>query len=397
MVNIKASMMKGVGINIIILGFVSLFTDLSSQMVFPLIPLFLSTTLGASPIVVGLVEGCAETTASLLKVFSGYWSDRIKKRKPFVFIGYGLSGLMKPLFAFSYVWQSVLVIRIAERIGKGIRNAPRDAIVAESCDTGVMGKAYGIHRAMDGFGSILGVVMALILLFFLDIRDIFLLAGIPAIIAVLLVLFIKEKKKDVPVKSVASIRISFKALTPELKKFIIISTIFTLGHFGYAFLLLRALDIGQDITNTLVMYILFYLIYTIFTIPAGIISDKFGRKPVIISGYLLFGLTSIGLSLTSDLFWTVSLFMLYGLFFAMIDGVQRAFVVDLTPPELKATALGTFHAATGLAALPAGLIAGLLWEFFSPETTFFYSFIVSIIAAVLLLLWSKSPCEFKSV
>jgi MFS family permease len=396
MVSIKASMMKGVGTNIIILGFVSLFTDLSSQMVFPLIPLFLSTTLGASPTVVGLVEGCAETTASLLKVFSGYWSDRIKKRKPFVFIGYGLSGLMKPLFAFSYVWQSVLVIRIAERIGKGIRNAPRDAIVAESCDTGVMGKAYGIHRAMDGFGSVLGAVMALILLFFLDIRDIFLLAGIPAIIAVLLVLFIKEKKKDVPVKNVASIRISFKALTPELKKFIIISTIFTLGHFGVAFLLLRALDIGQDITNTLVMYILFYLIYTIFTVPAGMISDKFGRKPVIISGYLLFGLTSIGLSLTSDLFWTVCLFMLYGLFFAMIDGVQRAFVVDLTPLELKATALGTFHAATGLAALPAGLIAGLLWEFFSPETTFFYSFIVSIVAAVLLLR-SKSPCEFKSM
>jgi MFS family permease len=181
-----------------------------------------------------------------------------------------------------------------------------------------------------------------------------------------------------------------------LKKFIIISTIFTLGHFGVAFLLLRALDIGQDITNTLVMYILFYLIYTIFTVPAGMISDKFGRKPVIISGYLLFGLTSIGLSLTSDLFWTVCLFMLYGLFFAMIDGVQRAFVVDLTPLELKATALGTFHAATGLAALPAGLIAGLLWEFFSPETTFFYSFIVSIVAAVLLLR-SKSPCEFKSM
>jgi MFS family permease len=396
MVSIKTSMMKGIGTNIIILGFVSLFTDLSSQMVFPLIPLFLSTTLGASPIVVGLVEGCAETTASLLKVFSGYWSDRIKKRKPFVFIGYGLSGLMKPLFAFSYVWQSVLVIRIAERIGKGIRNAPRDAIIAESCDTGVMGKAYGIHRAMDGLGSILGAVMALILLFFLDIRDIFLLAGIPAIIGVLLVLFIKEKKRDVPVKNVASIRISFKALTPELKNFIIISTIFTLGHFGVAFLLLRALDIGQDITNTLVMYILFYLIYTIFTVPAGMISDKFGRKPVIISGYLLFGLTSIGLSLTSDLFWTVCLFMLYGLFFAMIDGVQRAFVVDLTPPELKATALGTFHAATGLAALPAGLIAGLLWEFFSPETTFFYSFIVSIVAAVLLLR-SKSPCEFKSM
>ena len=396
MVNIRASMMKGVGTNIIILGFVSLFTDLSSQMVFPLIPLFLSTTLGASPIVVGLVEGCAETTASLLKVFSGYWSDRIKKRKPFVFIGYGLSGLMKPLFAFSYVWQSVLVIRIAERIGKGIRNAPRDAIVAESCDTGVMGKAYGIHRAMDGFGSVLGAVMALILLFFLDIRDIFLLAGIPAIIGVLLVLFIKEKKKDVPVKKVASIRISFKALTPELKYFIIIATIFSLGHFGYAILLLRALDIGQDINSALVMYILFYLIYTIFTIPAGTISDKFGRKPVIITGYLLFGLTSIGLALTSDLFLTICLFMLYGLFFAMIDGVQRAFVVDLTPPELKATALGTFHAVTGLAAVPAGLIAGLLWECISPETTFFYSFIVSIIAAALLLR-SKSHCEFKSV
>jgi len=381
--------MKGVGANIVILGLVSLFTDLGSQMVFPLIPLFLTTpALSASKTVIGLIEGSAETTASLLKVFSGYWSDRIKRRKPFVLAGYGFSSLSKPLFAFAYTWQTVFWIRIVERVGKGIRSAPRDAIIAESCTDDVRGKAYGIHRAMDGIGSILGAVLALLLLISLGYRNVFLLAGIPSLIAVLLILFVKEKNKKAPQPlpdTTKSIRISFKALTPQLQYFTIVATIFALGNFGYAFLMLRALNIGLSDHTAMLLYITFYIIYTIFTIPAGMISDKIGRKPVIGIGYVLFGLTSLGLVFVSNLFQIVWLFVLYGVFYAMIDGVQRAFVVDLSPPDLKATALGAFHTATGLVALPAGVIAGLLWDRISPETTFIYGFVLSIVAAASLL------------
>nr|QNO55461.1 putative MFS-type transporter YfcJ [Methanosarcinales archaeon ANME-1 ERB7] len=394
--NFTTGLMKGVGANVVILGLVSLFTDLSSQMVFPLIPLFLTTALGASAAVVGLVEGAAETTASLLKVFSGYWSDKIARRKPFVLFGYGLSSLMKPLFAVSYIWPSVLVIRIAERVGKGIRTAPRDAIIAESCDTDVRGKAYGIHRAMDGIGSILGAVLGLILLIYLGFRNVFLVAGIPSLIAVLLILFVREEKKaHIAAKS---LQVSLKALTPQLKCFIIVATVFTLGHFGYAFLMLRVLDLGLKIDGwftlgpnptAMLLYAIFYVIYTIFTIPAGTLSDKIGRKPVIVTGYTLFGLTSLGLVFVSNLFMIIGLFMLYGVFYALIDGVQRAFVVDLASSELKATALGAFHTATGLAALPAGLIAGLLWDMVSPEATFIYGFVLSAIAIALFMRFVK--------
>ncbi|RLF96880.1 MFS transporter [Thermococci archaeon] len=381
--SLKDSFMKGITLNVIILGFVSLFTDLSSQMVFPLIPLFLTNVLGAGGAVVGLVEGAAETTASLLKVFSGYWSDKIEKRKPFVLIGYGISSLTKPLFAFSYIWQSVLGIRIAERVGKGIRDAPRDVIVANSCDENVRGKAYGIHRFMDGIGSIFGAVLAFLLLPLFGFRKVFLLAFIPSIIAVLLILFVKEKKhKHIESKS---LEVSFKSLTPQLKYFICIATIFALGNFGYAFLLLRAINLGLESQTAILLYIIYYISYSIFIIPAGMFSDKIGRKRVILMGYGLFGLTSLGLIFVSSLSQIISLFISYGIFYAMIDGVQRAFVVDLSPPSIKGTALGTFHTSTGLAALPAGLIAGLLWDKISPETTFIFGFVISITAITLFL------------
>ena len=252
------TMMKGITRNILILGLVSLFTDLSSQMVFPLIPLFLTTVLGAGAYAVGIVEGAAETTASLLKVVSGYWSDRIRKRKPFVLFGYSLSSITKPLFAFANIWSFVLFIRIIERVGKGLRTAPRDAIVAESCDESVRGKAYGFHRAMDGIGSVLGALLAFLLLPVLGYRKIFLFAFIPGIIAVLVILFIREKKDHLkPEKKETPIKLSFRDLPGNLRWFIIISSIFALGHFGYAFLLLRAKDIGLADNTAILLYVLF--------------------------------------------------------------------------------------------------------------------------------------------
>ena len=381
----QINIFQGITRNVFILGLVSLFTDVSSQMVFPLIPLFLITVLGTGAYAVGIVEGAAETTASLLKVVSGYWSDKIKRRKPFVFFGYSLSTIAKPLFAFATIWSFVLFVRVIERIGKGLRTAPRDAIVAESSDESVRGKAYGFHRAMDGIGSVSGAALAFLLLPILGYRNIFLFAFIPGIIAVFVILFIKEKR--VPVKEEEpkeiSIKLSFKELPMNLKLFIIVSSIFALGHFGYAFLLLRAVDIGLADDMAILLYVLLYIVYTVCAIPSGTLSDKIGRKPVLSAGYVLFGITSLGLVFTSNIYSILLSFVIYGIFYAMIDGAQRAFVVDLAPEHLKATALGTFHAAIGLVALPGGYIAGLLWDKISPETTFIYGLALTIISLVL--------------
>jgi len=381
----KVKIFDGITRNIFILGFVSLFTDVSSQMVFPLIPLFLTTVLGAGAYAVGVVEGAAETTASLLKVVSGHWSDKIKKRKPFVLFGYSLSSLTKPLFAFANVWFFVLFVRVVERVGKGLRTAPRDALVAESCDAGVRGKAYGFHRAMDGIGSILGAVLAFLLLPILGYRNIFLFAFIPGIIAVFVILFVKEKNAPAKGPQEKPVKLSFKELPKNLRLFIIVSSIFTLGHFGYAFLLLRAKNIGLSDNMAILLYVLFYVVYTICIIPAGILSDKIGRKSVLVAGYLVFAITSFGLIYTSNIYNILLFFVIYGIFYAMIDGVQRAFVVDLAPKHLKATALGTFHTAIGLVALPAGFIAGLLWDKIRPEATFLYGLILVIISMFLFI------------
>ena len=377
----KNSIFRGITRNILILGFVSLFTDLSSQMVFPLIPLFLTTALGTGAYAVGVVEGAAETTASLLKVVSGYWSDKIRKRKPFVLFGYSLSSLTKPLFAFANVWLFVLFIRVIERIGKGLRTAPRDAIVAESADERVRGKAYGFHRAMDGIGSVMGAVLAFLLLPVAGYRNIFLFAFIPAVIAVSIILLVREKKSDIKKeKRTPSLRVSFRELPRNLKLFIAVSAIFAMGHFGYAFLLLRAKNIGLTDQKTILLYVLFYIVYVLCSIPSGILSDRIGRKPVLMTGYLLFAITSIGLIFSSDIYSVMFLFAIYGIFYAMIDGTQRAFVVDLAPSHLRATALGTFHTAIGTVALPGGFVAGMLWDKINPEATFMYGFILTMLS-----------------
>lgn len=394
----RISFLQGLTRNIIIVGFVSLFTDLSSQMVFPLIPLYL-ISLGAGAWVVGLVEGAAETTASLLKVVSGYWSDKIKRRKPFVFAGYGLSSITKPLFALTTSWPFILLVRVVERIGKGVRYAPRDAIVAESADVSIRGKAYGFQRAMDGLGSILGAVLAFLLLPILWYKNIFLVAFIPGIIAVLCVLFIREKKrKDEPIKQPAkSFKVSMKQLPWNLKIFIIVSTIFALGNFGYAFLLLKAKNIGLNDEKSILLYVLFYTVYTMFTIPAGMASDKIGRKPVLVFGYILFAALALGLLFTSQLYMLVIIFIIYGIFFALVDGVQRAFVVDLAPSELKGTALGTFHTTTGLVALPGGFIMGLIWDRVSPQGTFLFAFVLAVCSLLLFMYVKNNKKEIEKI
>jgi len=364
-------------------------------MVFPLVPLYLTGVLGASAYVVGIVEGAAETTASLLKVVSGYWSDKIKRRKPFVLAGYGLSSLAKPLFAIANLWPFVLGVRVLDRVGKGLRDAPRDALVAENTDKDVLGKSYGYQRSMDGLGSVLGALLAFILLPILGYKNIFSLAAFPGILAVLTILFVKEKIAHKDEVKKEPLKINFKALSPNLKLFIIVTAVFSLGHFGYAFLLLKAKAIGFSDHTTIFLYAFFYLIYTLITIPAGVISDKIGRRPILLLGYTLFAVTCVGMIFANSIYSLIFCFALYGIFYALIDGTQRAFVVDLAPKNLKATALGTLQTAVGIVALPGGFLAGLLWDKFGYTATFIYGTGLSLIALALFL-FIKTPKQVEA-
>jgi MFS family permease len=382
--------------NVYLLGVVSLFTDLSSQMVFPLLPLFMTSALGAGAMMVGLVEGGAEAVASILKAFSGMWSDRVRRRKPFVVAGYAVSALAKPLFAAAGSVGGVLGIRLAERTGKGLRNAPRDALVAESIGARDRGRAFGIHRAMDGIGSVLGALAAFLLLPLLGFRKLFLVAIIPGVLAVFFTLLVREmraeKAEDGAQGNSSQRRPGFRGLPHDLRLFIAAAAVFTLGHFGYAFMLLRAKDVGLADVRAILFYVIFYAVYTIVSIPAGYLSDRVGRKPVLIFCYPFFGLISVLLLLSPTAWMVLACFVLYGIFYGMIDGVQRAFVADLAPEGLKATAMGAFHSAIGLAALPGGLIAGALWQRFSPDATFIYGAVMSM-AGLLLVMPVAAPAR----
>lgn len=371
---------SGVDRNVVVLGVVSLLTDLSGQMVFPLLPLYITAVLGGGAMAVGLVEGAAEATASLLKVVSGYWSDKVKKRRPFVFFGYTLSAVMKPVLAFASNWFAVLAIRVGDRVGKGMRDAPRDAIIAESNNQATIGKAYGFNRALDGLGSVGGAMLAFLLLPLLGFINLFKLAIIPGLISVAVIFLVKESPGVETSKKKISLRLGFSELTRELKIFIFIATIFTLGNYGYAFLMLRARANGLGNGQIIMLYALFYLIYSLLSMRAGMLSDTFGRKPVILAGYFIFTMLSFGLYLFGGLTFTVASFVLFGVFFALIDGSQRALVSDLAPAEIKGTALGTFHTFTGLAALPAGFIAGHLWTKINSNATFLFGTIIGIIS-----------------
>ena len=376
--------------NVYLLGLVSLFTDLSSQMIFPLLPLFMTSVLGAGAMMVGLVEGGAEAVASILKAVSGMWSDRVRRRKPFVVGGYAMSALAKPLFAVAGSWAGVLGIRLTERVGKGLRNAPRDALIAESVDVENRGRAFGFHRSMDGIGSVLGAFAAFLLLPALGFRKLFLVAIIPGVIAIFFTLLIVERckngAKEKKETGSQGRKISFRVLPSNLKLYILAAAVFTLGHFGYPFLLLRAKDVGLTDVRAILFYVVFYVVYTIVSIPAGALSDRIGRKPVLMFCYPFFGAISVLLWLSATPWMVFTCFALYGFFYGMIDGVQRAFVVDLAPAELKATALGAFHSAIGLAALPGGLISGILWQQISPSATFVFGAVMSLVGLLLVTL-----------
>jgi len=374
--------------NIFFMGLTSFFMDVSSEMIFPVLPLFLANVLGINMAVIGIIEGIAEGTGSILKTFSGWLSDKIKKRKLLIGLGYSFSAITKPFLALVTAWPHVLLVRFLDRVGKGVRTSPRDALIAESSEASQRGKSFGIHRMMDTVGAIVGTIIAFWLLSKLPeaYRTIFSYSAIPAGLAVLtIIFFVKEKKKKEGEQKITPFKLSFKLFDKNFKKFVIIASLFSLANFSYAFFILRAQDLGIAIAIIPLVYLVYNIVYAIFAIPAGKFSDKVGKKTILITGYIIFGLTCLGFAFATQSIYAWILFAFYGLFFALTEGVSRAYVSDLVSPEARGTALGIYHTSIGLMAIPASIIAGFLWNFISFKATFLFSCVVAILAATLLL------------
>ncbi len=383
----QKELFKGVSRNILLLGIASLLNDMSSEMIMPILPLFI-VSLGGGEVVIGLISGTMESISSFFKVIFGYLSDRIGKRRRFVFYGYSISALFKLLLGFSTVWEHILIFSGLERTGKGIRTAPRDAIISESMPDS-KGKGFGIHRSMDTFGAVIGASFAFIFIwiFGLDYRTIIVIAALISFMALTPLIWVKEKK----IKMNKKFKIGFKNLSSTLKMFIAIATIFSMANISYMFFLIRAQTLfgNHSVAMPVLLYVLFNIFYAIFAIPFGSMSDKIGRKKILILGYALFSMICIGFAITNSIISSVFLFALYGVVYAIVDGNQRAFASDLSSKRIRATALGTFHTVIGLVALPTGIIAGYLWEGISFQATFIYAGVLSAIAAVMFLTFIK--------
>lgn len=369
--------------NIIVLGITSLLTDISSEMVYPLLPMYLVTQLGASPAILGLIEGVAESLASLTKVWSGFFSDKIKLRKPSTILGYAGSTIGKFFLFISRNWPMVFLSRVVDRFGKGIRTAPRDALIADSAAAGKRGAAFGLHRAMDTLGAVIGVLAAYFLItrYKGDFRNIFLVSLIPAALGVIL-LFIVREKKAAPVAARPPLRFQWKTLDGRLKLFLIFSFIFTLGNSSNQFLLLRAQNMGFSLGGVLILYLVYNIVYAAVSYPAAKLSDRIGRKQLLVAGYLAYGLVYCGFALAhkpQQLWW---LFAFYGIYVGFTDGVEKALVTDIALPNQRATVLGLHATIVGIGLLPASLLAGLLWKLLGPSAPFAFGGIMGIAASI---------------
>jgi MFS family permease len=385
--------------NIWIVTVTSFLTDISSEMLVYLIPLFLANVLGVKTVIIGLIDGVAETTASFVKIYSGALSDKLGKRKWLAVLGYGLSAISKPFLYFASTWGWVFGVRFSDRVGKGIRTAPRDALVAASTDEKNRGLAFGLHRAGDTAGAFLGIAIAALIIWLTQtngallsmktFRIAVLASIIPAVLAVI-VLAVGAKDLTVTAKGSDPKRTDAGAISPRFKAFLAVMVLFTLGNSSDSFIVLRAQERGLSVLQTMGMLMTFTAIYTIFSGPLGALSDKVGRRKLIIGGWLAYGLVYLGFALAGTGWQIWMLFGFYGLYYAATEGAAKAFVADLVPDSQRGTAYGLFNAAIGLTALPASVIAGLLWQGigtwagFGPSAPFLFGACLSLMAGILL-------------
>ena len=386
----------GLSPNVLFLGITSFLTDISSEMIFTLLPLFLLNVLRVGTPVIGLVEGVAESTATLTQLLSGWLSDRLRRRKALACLGYAMSTLAKPVLYFASSWGLVLGVRFFDRLGKGVRTSPRDALLAASTASEVRGKGFGFHRALDTFGAVVGLGGAAAIVFLLQqggleltrptYQILVLVSLVPAVLAVAVIFFLVREVRLTadPDKASSS---SFLHPTPfdrRFKLFLGIMVVFTLGNSSDAFLVLRAQNLGLSVFHILLLFVFFNLVYASFSLPAGILSDRLGRRRLIVLGWLIYAASYLGFAFATD-FWHVwLLFGLYGLFRGATEGVERAFVADLVGVEKRGTAYGLFHTAVGITILPASLIAGWLWQLISPSAPFLFGGLLAGLAALLL-------------
>jgi MFS family permease len=383
--------------NVWILTATSFLTDISSEMIANLLPLFLANVLGAGTVIIGMIDGIAETTASLMKLYSGALSDKLGRRKWLTVIGYGLSTLAKPFLYFAATWQWVLGVRFADRIGKGIRTAPRDALIAGSIDDNQRGLAFGLHRAGDTAGAFIGLLIAAALIWATQsgsvqlsrstFQLIVLVSVVPAVLAVLLLIVgarevTSGEKKSAPV-------LSLKGFDTRFKLYLLVVVLFTLGNSSDAFIILRGQDRGLSVLQIMGMLMTFNLIYAALAGPLGSLSDRIGRRKLIIAGWLAYGLVYLGFALSQTGAHVWIMFGLYGVYYAATEGTAKALIADLVPQEKRGTAYGLYNAAVGLTAFPASLIAGLLWQGagawtgFGAAAPFFFGASLALLAGVL--------------
>ena len=383
--------------NVLAFSFVSLLQDTASEMIYPLLPTFLTGVLLAPAAVVGLIEGLAESLSTLTKVVSGWLSDRSGQRKLWASGGYLLSGLTKPFFAIAIAWPQVLAVRILDRLGKGLRGAPRDALMALDVPAGQRGQAFGFHRAMDTLGAVIGPILAALLLqvYQGNLRAVFAWAILPGLLsAAVAIIFVRERPAPRMGADLAGFenlrglsRLTLAPLDRRFKRFLLVLVLFTLANSSDAFLLLRARAAGLPLTLVPLLWLVFNSVYALGAGPAGWLSDRLPRKRVLIAGFSVYALVYLGFALVSAPWQVWLLFACYGLYYALTEGVSRALTADLTPPELRGTAFGLYYTATGLALLPASLIAGLLWDAVGPWAPFAFGAGWSALATLLLALW----------
>lgn len=374
--------------NIILLGLVSFFSDVSTEMVYPLIPLYLTSVFGATPVLIGIIEGIAESFASLLKVGSGYITDRYAHKKPIAFLGYATGLIYKLALIIATSWNGILAARIIDRVGKGIRTSPRDVLVAESTEPHQLGKAFGIHKALDMAGSALGILFAFCIMagFFgtYNYRQLFLLSTIPAGIGLCFLFFVKEKKQVHNSKTREKFWLHIKEIDGNLKLYLLVTFFFTLGNSSNVFLLLRAKSVGFTDANVVLLYLLYNIVASLLSIPFGRLSDRIGRKKILLGAYLIFSFVYLGFGFANSPFLFIFIFGLYGVYTAMSAGAERAMIAEIAPNTLKGTVLGLHATIVGVALLPASVIAGFLWNTFGASAPFLFGAGLSLLACILL-------------
>jgi MFS family permease len=375
----------GLNPNVFFLGIVSLLTDISSEMIFTLIPLFLRNVLKTPFTVIGLVGGLSESVDAICRIFSGWISDKVGKRKPLTVLGYSISTIAKPFMYIATSWGAVLGVRFGDRVGKGFRSSSRDALIADSVSVGERGKGFGLHRAMDTLGAVLGLAIAAIIIYLVQgggwqlsretYQWIVLVGVVPAVIAVLVLLFFVHEKRREPLSNSSRARPTLSGLTTgfdtRFKVFLVIMAIFTLGNSSDFFVILRAQNLEVSLIQVVLMLVLLNVIEATVSLPAGLLSDKLGRRRVITMGWFVYALVYLGFALASSPWQIWLLFAGYGIYYGMVQGVARAFIADLVPEEKRGTAYGLYHGVVGITLLPASLLAGWLWQTFNPAAPFY--------------------------